>query len=323
MSWFDRVIQPMLARPSKPFSSPNFIYELKFDGTRCISFIDVERNQIRMQNRRLMEISYRYPEIDLPSAFGKSVVVDGEIVVLKGGKPDFSLLQKREHVESRTKISLLSKLYPATYMVFDILYINGDGWIMDRALKERKEALEEVISETPHVLKVEWIKSKGGEFYEKVVALGMEGIMAKKLGSVYQPGRRSEDWLKIKKSDTVDCVIAGYLEGEGWRTGYFGSLILALYDGNTLVHVGQVGTGFDSEFVRQFGEKLKEIEVDQPYFDTEFKRKVHWVKPVYVCEVEYLETTKDGKLRAPVFRRLRSDKSPEECTVDQIIDRID
>ncbi len=321
MSWFERVIHPMLAKRSKPFSSPDFIYELKFDGTRCISFVDVEKRRIRMQNRRLMEIAYRYPEMDLLSAFSRSVVVDGEIVVLKEGRPDFTLLQKREHVEARTRISLLSKLYPATYMVFDVLYVDGDGWIMDQPLEERKRALDEVISETPHVLKAEWIGGKGREFYEKVVALGIEGIMAKKLGSTYQPGKRSDDWLKMKKSNTADCVIAGYLEGEGWRSGYFGSLILGLYDGNSLVHVGQVGTGFDSEFVKEFGEKLKKIEVDQPHFDAEFKRRAHWVKPVYVCEVEYLEATKDGKLRAPVFRRLRSDKRVEECTVDQITDK--
>ncbi|WP_456478861.1 non-homologous end-joining DNA ligase [Geoglobus ahangari] len=317
MSWFDEKIRPMLAKRGEPFDSPDFIYELKLDGTRCIAFVDVERRRVRMQNRRLFEIAYRYPEIDLLSAFDDSVVVDGEIVVLKNGVPDFSLLQKREHVDSESRVRILSKLYPAVYFVFDILYSSG-RWTMKRPLSERKEILGEVLSETEHVLKVESFREKGVELFSKAVSMGFEGLVAKRIDSPYRPGVRSDEWLKIKKRRTMDCVITGYLEGEGQREGLFGSLVLAVYDGETLIHVGQVGTGFSSDFLREFTGKLREIEIQTPHFSESFARPVHWVKPVYVCEVEYLELMKDCKLRAPVFRRLRYDKSPEDCTAEQI-----
>ncbi|WP_457590930.1 non-homologous end-joining DNA ligase [Geoglobus sp.] len=317
MSWFDERIKPMLARKAEPFSSPNFIYELKLDGTRCIAFVDAEKQRIRMQNHRLYEIAYRYPEIRLLEAFDRDVVVDGEIVVLKNGIPDFSLLQKREHVESKEKISVLSRLYPAVYFVFDVLY--SGRWIMKLPLAERKEILNDILSETEHVLKMVYFEEKGRELYRHAVSAGFEGVVAKKLDSPYKPGVRSDSWLKIKKKNTVDCVIAGYLEGKGERAGGFGSLVLALYDGERLVHVGQVGTGFGADFIRSFGEKLRRIEIDRPHFYADFSRNVHWVRPVYVCEVEYLEVTTDRKLRAPVFRRLREDKAPGECTLDQII----
>ncbi|MET1124797.1 MAG: non-homologous end-joining DNA ligase [Archaeoglobaceae archaeon] len=316
--WFERRIKPMLAVRGKPFDSEEHVYELKFDGTRCLAFVDVEKRRLRLQNRRLLEIAYRYPELDFFNFLDRSAVLDGEIVVLRDGKPDFYLLQQREHVVGRSRIKILSKLYPAVYMAFDTLYVDGDGWIMDEELSERKKLLERVSNDTKRVAKVEFIEKNGIALYEKVIELGFEGVVAKRKASRYQPGKRSEDWVKIKKSRTVDCVIVGWLEGEGWRSGKFGSLVLALYDGLKLVHVGQVGTGFDAEFIDRFYEALREIEVEEPHFEEEFKRPVHWVKPVYVCEVEFLETTKDGKLRAPVFRRLRFDKSPQECTIDQL-----
>ncbi len=316
--WFARRIRPMLAVRGEPFSSEEHIYEIKFDGTRCIAFVDVERRRLRLQNRRMMEIAYRYPELDFFDFLSVNAVLDGEIVVLRNGKPDFRLLQKREHVDSRMKIEVLSKIYPAAYMAFDVLYAGSDGWIMDRELIERKKVLEEISSDTRRIAKVDYIEKYGEEFYGKAVEIGLEGVMAKRKGSIYRPGKRSEDWVKMKKKHTADCVIVGWLEGEGRRAGKFGSLVLALYEDGRLTHVGQVGTGFDDEFIEWFHERLREIEIATPHFDAEFKRSVHWVRPVYVCEVEFLETTKDKKLRAPVFRRLRPDKLPEECTIDQL-----
>jgi bifunctional non-homologous end joining protein LigD len=319
VDWFERKIKPMLAFKSKPFSSDDFIYEIKWDGTRCIAFVDVERKRLRMQNRRLMEISHRYPEIDFFNFLNQNAILDGEVVVFHNGKPSFSLLQQREHIDSRLKIEVLSKRIPAVYIAFDILYTSKDGWIADLRLTERKKILEKVSCEAVRVVKSEFIEGRGFEFYEKAVEMGLEGIIAKKKDSIYQPGKRSHSWLKLKKKNTLDCIIVGWMEGEGWRSGKFGSLVLALMGKNGLFHVGQVGTGFDSEFIDWFYSRLRDIEIQKPWFEAEFRRKVHWVKPVYVCEVEFLEVTEDRKLRAPVFKRLRSDKSPEECKIESLM----
>ncbi len=317
MDWFERKIKPMLAVKGTPFSSGEYIYEIKWDGTRCLAFVDVERRRLRLQNRRLLDITYRYPELDFFDFAGQNAVLDGEIVVIKDGKPSFPLLQIREHVDSRARIDLLSKRIPAVYVTFDILYTHQDGWIMDIDLMERKKILTELGEDTERVAKVEYIKKYGRELYEKAIEKGLEGIMAKKMDSKYFPGKRSREWVKVKKRKTADCIIVGWLEGKGERTRTFGSLVLAVWSDGKLHHLGQVGTGFNSEFLSWFSKKLREIEIKTPHF--EFGKKgIHWVKPIYVCEVEYLELTKDMKLRAPVFLRLRNDKSPQECRVEDL-----
>ncbi len=315
--WFERKIKPMLAVKGEVFSSSEYIYEIKWDGTRCLAFVDVGRKRLRLQNRRLFDITYRYPELDFFEFADQNTVLDGEIVVIKDGKPSFPLLQKREHVDSRAKIELLSKTIPAVYITFDVLYTQQDGWVMDRTLLERKRILDESGEDTSRIVKVEYIEEHGRELYERAVDAGLEGVMAKRKDSMYTPGKRSRLWVKMKKRNTADCIIVGWLEGKGEREGTFGSLILAAWKGGKLHHLGQVGTGFDSEFLRWFSKKLREIEVKTPHFELN-KRGAHWVKPVYVCEVEYLELTKDLKLRAPVFLRLRDDKSPQDCRIDDL-----
>lgn len=319
MSWFEEKIKPMLAVKGKPFSSPEYFFEIKWDGTRAIAFVDVDNEKIRLQNRRLLEIAYRYPELDFLNFVSENTILDGEIVVFEGNKPSFSLLQKRDHTDSRLKASILAKKMPANYFVFDVLYTESRGWLYKISLENRKRILEEICSDTRRIALVDYIEEKGEELYEKVVRIGIEGVMGKDKKGYYIPGKRSESWVKIKKRNTGDFIIVGWLEGEGERSGKFGSLILALKSGDNYVHVGQVGTGFDSDFLEWFSKKLHEIEIKTPYFLIDTRRTVHWCEPKYVCEIEYLEFTKDLKLRAPVFLRLRDDKSPEECRIDDLI----
>jgi bifunctional non-homologous end joining protein LigD len=318
MSWFEERIKPMLGVRGKPFSSQDYLFEIKWDGTRAIAFVDLDNERIRIQNRRLMEISHRYPELELLNFVSENAVLDGEIVVFEGNKPSFYLLQQRDHVESRFKASILAKRTPANYFVFDVLYTETNGWLFKKTLEERKRILDGVGSETKRIALVDYIEGKGEELYERVCRAGIEGIVGKKKNSPYIPGKRSDFWIKIKKRNTGDFIIVGWLEGEGERSETFGSLILALKSGNGFVHVGQVGTGFDSEFLRWFSKKLKEIEIKEPYFPIEAQRTVHWCRPEYVCEVEFLELTSDLKLRAPVFLRLRNDKSPEDCRLEEL-----
>ncbi|MEM0215700.1 MAG: non-homologous end-joining DNA ligase [Archaeoglobaceae archaeon] len=319
MSWFEERIKPMLAVKGKPFSSPEYFFEIKWDGTRALAFIDVKNEKIRLQNRRLLEISYRYPEFDFLNFVSENAILDGEIVVFEGNKPSFSLLQKRDHTDSKFKASILAKKIPANYLVFDVLYTESRGWLYKTPLENRKRILSELCSDTRRIALVDYVEEKGEELYEKVVRAEIEGVIGKEKRGYYTPGKRSESWIKIKKRNTGEFIIVGWLEGEGERKGKFGSLILALKSGNSYVHVGQVGSGFDSDFLEWFSKKLQEIEIKTPYFLIETRRVVHWCQPKYVCEVEYLEITEDLKLRAPVFLRLRDDKSPDECKIEDLV----
>jgi len=320
MNWFETIIKPMLAQKAEPFDSRDHIFEVKWDGTRCISFIDVEKRRFRLQNRRLLDITYRYPEFEFYDCFSKSCIVDGEIVVLKEGRPSFNLLQQREQVENRKKIELLSKRIPATYVVFDVLWTDGEGWTTQIPLIERKKILKENFLEEKNLMISDSIEEKGKVFFEKAIELGFEGVMGKKKESIYIPGKRTDLWLKIKKKNSIDAAVLGFMKGEGGREEYFGSLVLGLFDGERYVYIGRVGTGFDLSFLEWFSNAAKPFFTDKVPFEEEpdIKRDVQWLKPNFVAEVEFLEVSRDLKLRAPVFKRLRFDKKPEECLLDQI-----
>lgn len=312
----------MLAVKGEPFDSNDHIFEPKWDGTRCIAFVDIKNQRARLQNRRFRNITHRYPELELTDFVKESAVIDGEIIVLEDRKPSFKLLQEREQVDDKFKIDILSKVYPAIYFVFDVLYTESRGWVTNLPLMERKEILQNITSKTSHIMLSEHIEEKGEHFYQVSVDADLEGIVGKKKSSLYQIGKRSSSWVKMKKRNTADCIIAGWLEGEGGREGYFASFILALVDSKgNYVHIGRVGTGFSNEFLEEFTPRLKEIEVKDPVISglkLNVKREIHWVEPQYVCEVEFLEITSDKRLRAPVFLRIRDDKPVEECTMDQL-----
>jgi bifunctional non-homologous end joining protein LigD len=306
-------IRPMLAKSSPPFDSDRHIFELKWDGTRCTAFVD--RKNVRLQNRRLLDITYRYPEFQELKKFlkAKSAVFDGELVVLVEGVPKFDKLQQREHIEDVNKIEILSGLIPANYVIFDLLYLNGKS-LMQKPLIERRDTLKGLFPLSDNVIFSESY-SEGKKLFSAVLKKGFEGIMAKEKESPYLPGERSGYWLKIKKAFDIDAVICGYLEGEGGRKEYFGSLILGVYDKGKLIHIGQVGTGFDEKTARRIYHILTKMRSYKPPFDKipYFKRKAYWCKPEMVARIGYQELTKDKHLRVPVFKGIRDDKSPEEC----------
>ncbi|MFP4169919.1 MAG: hypothetical protein ACLFPN_02235 [Methanomassiliicoccales archaeon] len=154
----------------------------------------------------------------------------------------------------------------------------------------------------------------GRALWGKVEERGLEGVLAKRSGSRYEQGRRSRNWMKIKTTDTIDCVVLGYTS----EKRPVSSLVLGLYNQGSLTHVGRVGTGFTEGFIGRLRELLEDIRTGEPLIRPPPRRDIQWVRPKLVCEVEYLELTKEGHLRAPVFLRLRDDKPPEECTVDQL-----
>ncbi len=305
----------MLAKSSTPFDSEKHIFELKWDGTRCIAFVG--RNNVRLQNRRLLDITHRYPEFRELKRFlkARSAVFDGEIVILVEGVPKFDKLQQREHIEDVNRIEILSGLIPATYVVFDLLYLNGKS-LMHKSLTERRTSLKELFPLSENVIFSESYSS-GKKLFSLALKKGFEGIMAKEKESPYLIGERSGYWLKIKKSFDIDAVICGYLEGEGGRKESFGSLILGVYNKGKLIHIGQVGTGFDEKTARRIYHILTKTKSYKSPFDeiSVFKRKAFWCKPEMVVRVGYQEWTKDYKLRVPVFKGIRDDKEPKECSL--------
>lgn len=310
-----RFIKPMLAKSSSPFDSENHIFELKWDGTRCILFW--ENGKIRFQNRRLRDITHRYPEFSSIKFKATSAVIDGEIVVLSEGKPDFFKLQKREHIVEDDKIKILSELYPATYIAFDIIFIEGKS-LLSTPLIERKKILEKVIAPSDFLILSQSF-SNGKRLFEEALKLGFEGIMAKEKNSPYVPGKRTSYWLKIKRFNEIDAVICGFTQGEGRRKESFGALILGVYSHGRLIPIGQAGTGFSDEeeqFLIKALESIKEVKAP---FSSEYKskRKISWCKPEIVARIRFQEWTEDKKLRAPVFKGIRWDKSPEECVLEE------
>ncbi len=321
---FHQKIKPMLAKRAKPFDSEKHIFEIKFDGTRCIAYVDVENQKVKLLNRRMLWFQHRYPEIvrDLLTCVKcNRAILDGEIVVFEKGMPNFYKLAEREHCDDETRIEILASIMPATFIVFDVIYVDGAN-ITSFPLMERKEKLKEVLTEGKHVTICDFIEREGKAFFEACAKKGLEGVMAKEKQSPYLIGKRSDYWLKLKATKTIDCVICGYTKGEGKRAPYFGALLLGVYENEKLRYVGRVGTGFDEALLKTLTEQLKRIEIENNPFHCfeerpEIIEKCKFVKPILVCEVEYLELTKDKKLRAPSFKRLRFDKPASECKLEE------
>ncbi|MBU7015719.1 MAG: DNA ligase [Theionarchaea archaeon] len=300
--------QPMLARSSGPFTDKDWIFEVKWDGTRAVSYINQKSTFI---NRRGVNITDRYPELQIEENVTAPCVLDGEIVVLVEGKPSFPDLQRREHIEDPFKIQILSTQLPAVYIVFDILRCDSRD-LTQTPLLTRKRILQQTVSESERVLICPYVQEKGEDYFKAVTDSGFEGIMAKKKDSFYYPGKRSGSWLKIKKTLTADCVIGGFTQGEGVREPTFGALVLGV--GCPLELVGKVGSGFTDDDLIHISALLTQIETDENPFSTPVPYDtIHFVRPEYVCEVKYQQMTHDKKLRAPVFLRMRYDKTPAEC----------
>jgi len=321
-------IHPMLAISiEKPFDNPEYLFEIKWDGYRAVSFI--KDGSVRLVSRNQNDLTGQYPELhQLPNFVrADTAILDGEVVALdEQGRASFSLMQQRTGIREHGRRVGARGDIPVLYYVFDL--IDVDGYDLRRvSLEERKQVLSQILTSTGPVRYSDHF-DQGTKLFEAAKQQGIEGIVAKRRGSCYEE-RRSREWLKIKITQTLDCVIGGYTDPEGSRQ-YFGSIVLGLYDkkGN-LIHVGQAGTGFTQSTLKQIFSLLKDRETNRnPFHGNVDARKVHWIKPELVAEIKFTEwthETADGglKLRAPVFMGLREDKDPKECTfADQVIGKI-
>lgn len=300
----DEKISPMLAYSSDPFDSPRHIFEIKWDGTRCILFINGKN--IRLQNRRLLDITDRYPELHgiYKAVNAKNTILDGELIALSEGKPDFKKLQQREHISDPFKIRILSREIPITYIVFDLLYLN-DKRYTDAPLLYRKDLLAKILLESPLIIESQYISENGKSFFRKTIEQGLEGIMAKSIHSPYLIGKRSRYWLKIKPKNSAVCYVIGYTKGKGFRTSMFGALALATREKDKWVYRGRVGSGFSEVDAGIISSRLVQLKIDSPPSPELKKVKgIQWLRPELRCEVIFQEETEKGHFRAPVFKRL-------------------
>lgn len=312
----NRSYKPMLARlAQQPFSGKDWLFEIKWDGFRAIAYVN---HKLSLRSRNQKELKYNFPELEELTQITRDVVLDGEIVVVKEGKPDFQALLERGQATSPLEIDLQAKRSPAVYVVFDILEKDGVS-LVDLPLTKRKRILQESVKEGKHVLLSDFVEEKGEAYYRVALEKGLEGVMAKKKNGVYEQGARSGSWLKIKKLNSCDCVIFGYTKGSGARSGTFGALLLGLYDGAKPVYVGKVGTGFSQTLLQTLSERFQSLKTDEAPFNPDISDEITWLKPELVCEVGYQVVTHDVKLRMPRFLGLREDKMPTECTLDQIV----
>ena len=312
------IYKPMLARVApKPFSDKDWIFEIKWDGFRAIAYIDEE---FSLKSRNGKELKHNFPELEQLERLSSNVVVDGEIVVMREGKPDFQSLLERGQAVSEGEIKRQAKRAPAIYIVFDVLEKDGKP-LTNLPLMERKKILKESVKEGANVFLSDFIEEKGEAYYQSALDKGLEGVVAKKKDSHYEEGMRTGSWLKIKNLRTCDCVIFGYTRGADSREATFGALLLGLYDKEGKpVYVGKVGTGFTQETLGILTDKFEKLKKDVAPFKIDTSNVVTWLEPKLVCEVAYQTVTRDLKLRMARFHRLREDKSPAECTLDQIVE---
>ena len=299
----------MLAKETdEAFDDKEWLFEIKWDGYRAIS--EIKDGSVLLYSRNGNSFINDYPLVARElKKIKHDAVLDGEIVVLnEEGKSEF---QKLQHYEDNTQ-------YQICYYVFDLLSLNGND-TSELTLIERKELLKKLLPKNAVIKYSEHIIAKGKGFFEAAKKNDLEGIMAKKAQSLYHPGARTGDWLKIKYHKSQEVIIAGFTQPTGSRK-YFGALVLALPDGNKLNYVGHTGSGFTDKDLKEIFEMLKPLIQKKSPFDEVVKTNapVTWIKPTLVAEIKFIEWTTDNKMRHPIFLRLRDDKPVKEIYMASI-----
>jgi bifunctional non-homologous end joining protein LigD len=300
--------RPMLASlGEKVPTGSEWLHEVKWDGYRAI--VRLSMGEATLTSRNGKDLTVRFPTV--AKALERAVktpdaVLDGEVCALdEGGRATFSAIQQAKPDT------------PMIFVAFDLLEVEGDP-VIDRPLTERRERLAELLDRRTKAVQLSEAFNDGEALFEAAKEQGFEGVVSKRSGSRYLPGRRTRDWLKVKTRGRQEFIIAGYTRGQGRRERSFGSLVLAVREGDELTYVGNCGTGFDEAEIERLLARLKPLErktspfKEVPKMPRVRKGDVVWVEPELVCEVEFVEWTHDGHLRAPVYKGLREDKEPEE-----------
>jgi DNA ligase D-like protein (predicted ligase) len=289
-----RFIEPMLARPAEPFDSDLYLYEIKWDGFRAIAYID-DAGAYRLLGRKRTEFKRQFPELGVLASLPPGTAIDGEIVAMVDGKPDFASLLQRE--QSPT---VRSRPRPVTFVAFDLLYCDFESR-MKEPCEARREKLQQILEpcRSPRIELSRSVVGDGLAYFESVCKMGLEGVIAKRRDSSYEPGHRSGAWLKFKRRNSLLCAIIGYQPSEARPLR---SLIIAAPVEGVLQCVGQVGSGISQQLLEKLLEMLKARECPKPIIPCNIKGR--WVKPGLYCTVSYAEWTSTKQLRAPVFESL-------------------
>jgi bifunctional non-homologous end joining protein LigD len=308
-------IEPMLARSGAlPHDEETYGFEVKWDGIRTVLFCD--HGHLYLQGRNFSDFTPRYPEVrELARELGaRRLVLDGEVVAFDDeGRPSFERLQARMHLASDSAVRRRMRDTPVTYVIFDLLYLEGHS-TMPLPYEDRRQVLEALELEGPAWRTPAYHRGEGTALLKATRELGIEGVVAKRLDSPYEPGRRTSGWIKVKNVCLQDVVIGGWTPGEGGRSSSLGALAVGVMDDGRLVYVGKVGTGFTERTLAMLGRELGPLRrPDSPFDGRQPPKGTVFVEPRLVASVEFREWTKSGTLRAPSFKGLRPDKDPQDC----------
>ncbi|MET0740051.1 MAG: non-homologous end-joining DNA ligase [Candidatus Nanopelagicales bacterium] len=315
------LIKPMLATAGDlPPSAedPLWAYEMKWDGVRAVTYVEGGHAHLFTRNDR--DVTVSYPEVaEALSALGvEDAVLDGEVVALgPEGRPSFGRLQNRMHVASPAAVRRLREQLPVVWFGFDLLEL-GPRSLLDLPYEARRELLEDLdISSTAATVPPAFV-GVGSDAVAASKEQGLEGIVAKQRSSTYSPGRRTQTWIKVKNIHMQEVVVGGWRPGQGRRGGGIGSLLMGVPGPDGMLYVGHVGTGFDDAALDRLEAMLRPLVRATSPFANELPREASrdavWVEPEVVGEVAYGEWTRDSRLRHPVWRGLRPDKSPSDVT---------
>lgn len=298
----NRKASPMLiAQQMEAFDDPEWIYELKLDGFRCLAYVD--KGEVDFRNKRNMRILPRFPELrEICRNVKDRCILDGEIVTLVDGVPDFYHLQKRTMMTDRFKIELESARYPASFVAFDCIYQRNQELIWEPLL-ERKKRLAQLIEENSWIALSRYIEKDGRALYAAADARKLEGVVAKRGNSPYLMGKRTKDWIKFKRMADEEFIVAGYIQ----KGVHIYSLVLAKYRQDALVYKGHVTAGVTKDVIAMLN-----ITGLNPFRMLPVGNEAAvWVRPNRVCVVEYMPNSKNS-LRQPVFKGFREDVFPKE-----------
>jgi bifunctional non-homologous end joining protein LigD len=306
---------PMLARAGRlPADDERWAFEIKWDGVRAITYW--RPGELRIESRNLNDVSARYPELRAlgPELGSHAAVLDGEIVAFdEDGRPSFERLQRRMHITSPSAIRRLADEEPVSYMIFDLLHLDGHT-TMELPYRERRALLEGLELRGPAWQTPDYHAGEGRELLAAAAEQRLEGVVAKRLDSPYRPGRRTDEWLKVKHVNRQELVIGGWLPGKGARAGRLGALLVGYYERGenrqrVLHYAGRVGTGFDEDDLERLGKKLAEIpRSSSPFSGTQPPRGANFVEPELVAEIEFRQWTHGRILRHSSYKGLRDDK---------------
>ncbi|MGN6330977.1 MAG: non-homologous end-joining DNA ligase [Motilibacteraceae bacterium] len=308
-------LRPMLATAGQlppPAQDDRWAFEMKWDGVRAVVHLG---SRLKVMTRNDREVAGTYPELaGLPEALGRRAVLDGEIVAVNAdGRPDFGLLQQRMHVV-RPARRLLDSV-PVCYLVFDLLALDGEV-LTGRPYAERRAALEALDLAGPHWATPPVFLGGGQDAMEVSAQRGLEGVVAKRVDSTYEPGRRSRAWIKVKHQRTQEVVVGGWKPGEGRRGGGLGAPLRGGPGPAGLADVGHRGPRITHAAHADVAARLAPLARATSPFDVEVPREharaAQWVQPELVGEVVFTEWTRDGRLRHPVWRGWRPDKGPAD-----------